>query len=61
MINVEKKVKSLKEKVDEVNLLMKELDSAGVEVRISYVDPNKEKDIAQGINLWRVTQHINHL
>jgi 23S rRNA C2498 (ribose-2'-O)-methylase RlmM len=61
MSNVSETVQTLKDKINEVNELMKELDNAGVEVRISYVDSNKSKEITQGISLWRVVQHIDHL
>ncbi len=61
MIDVTETVQQLKDKVADVNELMKQLDEAGVEVRISYVDSSKSKDITQGISLWRIVQHIDHL
>lgn len=61
MTTVTKTVEKLKQKVAEVNELMKELETHGVEVRISYVDGSKAQEVSQGISLWRVTQHIDHL
>lgn len=61
MTDVTELVERLKASVTETNDLMKALGEAGVEVRISYVDSNKSKDIAQGISLWRIVQHIDHL
>ena len=52
---------ALKEKVNEVNALMKQLGEQGVDVRISYIESSKSKDIAQGISIWRIEQHINFL
>jgi hypothetical protein len=54
-------VTELKDTVAKVNDLMEELESLGVEVRISYVESSPSKNIAQGISLWKVIEHIDHL
>lgn len=61
MTDIKETVQSLKDKVNEINTLMRQLGEEGVEVRITYIEPNKSKEIAQGINLWRIEQHINLL
>lgn len=58
---IEQLVTDLKTRVDDVNQLMKELGELNVDVRISYVEPSKSKDIAQGISLWRIEEHNNYL
>ncbi len=55
------KVADLKTLVDQVNDVMKELQDLNVDVRISYVEKNKAKEIAQGISLWRVEEHNGYL
>ena len=61
MTDIKETVQALKEKVNEVNALMKQLGEQGVDVRISYIESSKSKDIAQGISIWRIEQHINFL
>lgn len=58
---IETKVSELKETVEKVNLLMKELQDLNVDVRISYVEKSITKEIAQGISLWRVEEHNDYL
>jgi flagellar hook-associated protein FlgK len=58
---IEQLVADLKTRVDDVNKLMKELDDLNVDVRISYIDRSKSKDITQGISLWRIEEHNNYL
>ena len=58
---IETKVSELKETVEKVNLLMKELQDLNVEVRISYVERNVSKEIDQGISIWRVEEHNDYL
>lgn len=58
---IEQLVTDLKTRVDDVNRLMKELGELNVDVRISYVEQSKSKDIAQGISLWRIEEHNNYL
>ena len=58
---IEAKVSELKETVEKVNLLMKELQDLNVDVRISYVERSVSKEIAQGISLWRIEEHNDYL
>ena len=58
---IEEKVAILKEAVDSVNILMKELQDLRVDVRISYVERSSAKEIAQGISIWRIEEHNNYL
>jgi hypothetical protein len=58
---IESKVASLKETVDRVNVIMKELEDLNVDVRVSYVERNRAKDISQGISIWRIEEHNNYL
>lgn len=61
MSNIAENVQKLKDKVDEINELMKVLEQDHVDVRISYVESSKTKNISQGISLWRIEQHIDYL
>lgn len=58
---IESKVAYLKETVNRVNVLMKELEDMRVDVRICYIERNKAKDISQGISIWRIEEHNNYL
>ncbi len=58
---IESKVVNLKETVNRVNVLMKELDDLNVDVRVTYVERNRSKDISQGITIWRIEEHNNYL
>jgi hypothetical protein len=58
---IESKVIALKDLVDDVNSLMKELQELNVEVRIAYVDKNTDKEISQGISLWKVEERNGYL
>ncbi len=58
---IESKVVNLKETVNRVNVLMKELDDLNVDVRVTYVERNRSKDISQGISIWRIEEHNNYL
>jgi hypothetical protein len=58
---VEKLCDKLKKQVAELNETMTELETLGVEARISYVESSPSKNITQGINLWRLTQHTEYL
>jgi hypothetical protein len=55
------KVDELKSLVEQVNTAMKDLQDLNVDVRISYVERNKAKDITQGISLWRAEEHNGYL
>ncbi len=58
---IESKVVDLKETVNRVNVLMKELDDLNVDVRVTYVERNRAKEISQGISIWRIEEHNNYL
>lgn len=58
---VEKACEKLKKQVAELNETMTELQALGVEARISYIEGSPSKNINQGINLWRLTQHTEYL
>lgn len=58
---IEAKVSELKETVEKVNLLMKELQDLNVDVRISYVERSASKEIDQGISIWRIEEHNDYL
>ena len=58
---IEFKTSELKALVDQINSLMRELQDLNVEVRIAYVDKNSNKEISQGINLWKVEEHNGYL
>jgi hypothetical protein len=58
---IESKVVELKETVDRVNSIMKDLQDLRVDVRISYVEKMSSKDINQGISIWRIEEHNNYL
>ena len=56
---IETKINEVKENVDKINSLMRELHSNDVEIRINY------KDSAGGeppqLDLWRAIAHVNYL
>ena len=58
---IESKVVELKEMVNRVNSIMKDLQDLRVDVRISYVEKMSSKDINQGISIWRIEEHNNYL
>lgn len=58
---IESKVIELKETVNRVNSIMKDLQDLRVDVRISYVEKMSSKDINQGISIWRIEEHNNYL
>lgn len=58
---IEAKVEFLKETVNKLNILMKELQDLNVDVRISYVEKNSSKEIDQGISIWRIEEHNDYL
>lgn len=58
---IESKVSELKSLVDKINDIMNELQDINVEVRIAYVEKNTDKEISQGIKLWRVEEHNDYL
>ena len=58
---IESKVTMLKDLVDNINILMKELQHLNVEVRIAYVDKNTDKDINQSIKVWRIEERNDYL
>jgi hypothetical protein len=58
---IEEKVTVLKDLVDDINILMKDLQDLNVEVRIAYIDKNTDKDISQGISLWKVEERNGYL
>ena len=58
---IEAKVSELKETVEKVNLLMKELQDLNVDVRVAYVERSRAKEINQGISIWRIEEHNNYL
>lgn len=57
--NIKEKVDKLTFLVKEVNSLMSELQELNVEVRITYIDP--KDTIKQGISIWRCVEHIDYL
>jgi hypothetical protein len=58
---IEELVTQLQSSVDNVNGIMQLLQELNVEVRIAYVDKNTDKNISQGISLWRVEEHNDYL
>ena len=58
---IEELVTQLKSAVDNVNVVMQLLQELDVDVRISYVERSKAKDISQGISLWRIEEHNDYL
>lgn len=58
---IESKVSELKETVEKVNLLMKELQDLNVDVRIAYVERSASKEVDQGISIWRIEEHNSYL
>jgi hypothetical protein len=63
--NIQKLVTQLQSSVASVNEIMQLLQDMNVEVKISYVDPknseNYNKDIKQGITVWRIEEHNDYL
>jgi len=63
--NIQKLVTQLQSSVASVNEIMQLLQDMNVEVKISYVDPknseNYNKDIKQGIAVWRIEEHNDYL
>lgn len=58
---IEDLVAQLQSSVDNVNVIMQLLQELNVEVRIAYVDKNTDKDISQGISLWKVEERNGYL
>ena len=58
---IEELVAQLQASVASVNEIMKLLQELNVEVRIAYVDKNTDKNVSQGISLWRVEEHNDYL
>jgi hypothetical protein len=58
---IEELVSQLKSAVDNVNVIMQLLQELEVDVRISYVERSRAKDISQGISLWRIEEHNDYL
>ena len=58
---IEELVIQLQSSVASVNEVMQLLQELNVEVRIAYVDKNTDKNISQGISLWRVEEHNDYL
>lgn len=55
------KVDSLKDLVAKVNEVMLELQDLNVEVRISYIEKNTDKEISQSISLWKVEERNGYI
>jgi hypothetical protein len=58
---IETKVAYLKETINRVNVMMKELQDLQVDVRISYIEKNASKEIDQGIAIWRIEETNSYL
>lgn len=58
---IESKVAYLKETINRVNVMMKELQDLHVDVRISYIERNASKEIDQGIAIWRIEETNSYL
>lgn len=58
---IESKVAYLKETINRVNVMMKELQDLHVDVRISYIEKNASKEINQGIAIWRIEETNSYL
>lgn len=58
---IESKVAYLKETINRVNVMMKELQDLHVDVRISYIEKNASKEIDQGIAIWRIEETNSYL
>ena len=58
---IEELVTQLKSSVDNVNVIMQLLQELDVDVRISYIDRNRSKDVSQGISIWRIEEHNDYL
>jgi len=55
------KVKQLKDLITQVNEQMAELEDLCVDVRITYIESSKSKNIKQGLSIWRIEEHNNYL
>jgi hypothetical protein len=58
---IEELVTQLKSAVDNVNVIMQLLQELDVDVRISYIERNRSKDVSQGISIWRIEEHNDYL
>lgn len=58
---IEELVTQLQSSVDNINVIMQLLQELNVEVRIAYVDKNTDKNISQGISLWKVEERNGYL
>jgi hypothetical protein len=58
---IEELVTQLKSAVDNVNVIMQLLQEIDVDVRISYIERNRSKDVSQGISIWRIEEHNDYL
>jgi hypothetical protein len=58
---IEELVTQLRSSVASVNDIMQLLQELNVEVRIAYVDKNTDKNISQGITLWKVEERNGYL
>ncbi len=58
---IEELVTQLRSSVASVNDIMQLLQELNVEVRIAYVDKNTDKNISQGISLWKVEERNGYL
>lgn len=59
--NIKSKVIRLKAIVKDLNELMAELDTLNVDVKISYIESSKSKDIKQGVSVWRIEECNSYL
>lgn len=58
---IESKVNELKVLVEQINTTMSDLQYMNVEVKIAYVDKNIDKNISQGVRLWKVEERNGYL
>ena len=58
---IEELVTQLKSTVDNVNVIMQLLQELDVDLRISYIERNRSKDVSQGISIWRIEEHNDYL
>ncbi len=59
-MNINEQIDIVKNNVDEINRIMAELYTQGVEIRIAYKDPEGINKVPR-LDLWRAIQHINLL
>jgi len=57
--SITEKVQTIKENINEINLLMAELYKQNVELRIAYKDPSKGEP--PRIELWKAIEHVDYL